>query len=138
MEALRAITAARGDPQGSGRPFAQNGAHCKAVNCEAFRVTSGGEALYSHGEKMSQPLPDYIKAGITGFGSAQRVSQPISTKDRKAFRTQCYAAARLADASVLDFDRSPFHGTGFTVLEAAFPRSSSFPMLRVRSWFLTS
>ena len=55
---------------------------------------------------MKQPLPNCIQPGITGFG--QRSLPPPILVDLKAFRAQCYAAARLTDATILSFDLAPF------------------------------
>jgi hypothetical protein len=55
---------------------------------------------------MKQPLPGYIRAGVTGFGKGP-LPPPI-TANLKEFRVLCYTAARVTDATILGFDPSPF------------------------------
>jgi hypothetical protein len=56
---------------------------------------------------MKQPLPGYIRAGVTGFYYYRSTPPPV-TADLKEFRALCYTAARVTDATILGFDPSPF------------------------------
>ncbi len=75
---------------------------------------------------MKQPLPSYIRAGITGFGSTP---QPIDPKDLKDFRALCYTAARAADAIILGFDLSLFNVIrNFVFALLKFPKDPGVPL----------